>query len=117
MEAVLRNDDMVEHIDAENLPCAYELFGDLDVFLARQWISRRVIMSEDNCCRAILYTRSENLPRMDDVRVDRTDRDDFVMNDAVMTVEIQSAQVFLGQSAHIVEIIVGVLCCANDGKA
>ena len=67
----------------------------------------------DSRC-GVFKRRSEYFAGMDDICVDGSNRNDFVMDNLVVTVQIDTAQVFLGEVPHILCVLVDVVCGSDD---
>ena len=45
----ISNDDMIENLDLEKLPCSNEVTGDFDVGLGWSRLTARMIVRDDDC--------------------------------------------------------------------
>src|SRR3989339_1933184 len=100
---------MIQKVDTQYPARFPDLARNGNIRFCRRRASRGVIMGDNNRGRGIFYRRPEYFPRMDDVGGQAPHGYDFVMDQAVAAIKIKPAQLFLGQIAHILQIIKGLL--------
>ena len=86
---------MVDHADADQLPCRDELSGSRDICITRVGDIGRMIVHEYHCDCRIFEGWTEYLARMDDISIYCADRYDLIVHYLVLRIEIYAAQVLL----------------------
>src|ERR1043165_4055036 len=72
-DSALGDDDVIEQSDAEKLADLCQPARDGDVLLAWLRVATRMVVRDDDARSRHEHGRAENLPRVDDARVERPD--------------------------------------------
>lgn len=81
---------MIVDRDAQRLRRGDQFAGQGDILPAGFGVSRWVVVDKDQRCRAELDRAPDDLTDMDGRLVDRSFRDEFVANQAILGVQIES---------------------------
>lgn len=98
--AFTANDDMIVNRQVDFFGGFDESLRGLDIDFARFWISRRMVMRDDQGGRIEDEGPFQYFTRVDGGRGDRTSTDDFIADQAVLAVQKQHAHLFYRQARH-----------------
>ena len=91
---------MIEDGNPNELTGCSQLFRDFLVFRRWGWIAGRVVVNQDDCCRAFCNRRSKNFARMYDRSVERAAGHEQLADHCVLRVQEENQKLFLTQVAQ-----------------
>ena len=92
--AIVADDNVVGHMDAEDSPGLDEGFGDLPVCLRWRGVAARMIVHHHDCERRADHGRTEHFPRMRHRFVEATDGNEMMPANPQLHVEQQDGDTF-----------------------
>lgn len=98
------DDDVINQLNLHDGSGLNELGRDGNIFVAGVGIAGGVIMDDDDANGGMNDGWEEHITRVDEVSGDGAERDNFVVNDGVTGVEIQAAELFFAQGAHVADV-------------
>src|SRR5581483_3499355 len=102
------DDDVIQEPDSEHFPGFNDLTGYGEVRIARLGNTRRMVMGKNQRRRRKFESRSEHFARMNDVRGQCSDRNEFVMDKLIVAIEIEATKMLLRQIAHVFQIFINL---------
>src|SRR5258705_530525 len=90
---VLRDDDVIEDVDAQDAPRLDQPPGDREILLAGRGVAGGMVVRQDQTGRGDRDRGLEDLARVHDARVQAPDRDDLPAEHLVSRVEIEADEV------------------------
>ena len=105
---------MVDEVDTQELSCVHQLFRDDDICIARQEAARRMVVHENDRCGRVFKCWAEDFSWMHNVRINGSNRNDLVVDDLVVVVQVNSTQVFFRKIVHVFGMVENILCRADD---
>ena len=93
--ATLTDDQVVKYVDVEELAGLHDLARDADVFGGWGWIARGVVVRDDHGCSIAADSFLEQLAHANLGAIERANVDGVHLDDMVLAVEQDRAQVFL----------------------
>src|SRR5437773_12102357 len=99
---------MVNQFDPHGLTHFYDPLRYLNILSARLEYARRMVVDKDDRRCTHRDSGAEDLSRMDNVGVDSANRNDFIMDNLVVAIEVETAQVLLSPPSHVERVFEGL---------
>src|SRR4051812_28074577 len=100
-KTIFGNNYMIKNGNSYNFTRSDKLVSNLHIFLARHSHSGRMIVRKDNGRSAVLDRRTKHFARMHHACGESADRNYFIVNNPIMTIQIEPAEMLLRQTMHV----------------